>query len=232
MSRRVVRPRSFSCLGIEETCHHIKREVVQGHSRERVGLVQHSKLVETVTRGDNDNHHGSAMEGEANAFGGNVWVIGGAPPTVISGTEFMQGVFTAVEQVVRNTVQEMLVSARVADTRVTIREGVNETRRITHPKSQREGTSAQSEGHFSKKPKSSMLLDQTSRGGLICFGCHQFGHRVAGFPLKVSHIARQCTHKKNTVGASGPQALGQKGQRTRGRTYAMTSVAGPSETTG
>ncbi|GFZ09981.1 hypothetical protein Acr_21g0005800 [Actinidia rufa] len=95
--------------------------------------------------GDNDNHHESVMGGGAHAFGGNVWVVG----------------------VVRNTVQEMLVPARAADTRVTIREGVNETRRITHPKSQCEGTSEQSEGHFSKKPKSSMLLDQTSRRGPI-----------------------------------------------------------------
>ncbi|GFS35683.1 hypothetical protein Acr_00g0041470 [Actinidia rufa] len=197
-------------------------------------------------KGDNDNHHESVMGGGAHAFGGNVWVVGGAPPMVISGTEFMQGVFTTIEQVVRNTVQEMLVPARAADTRVTIREDLNETRWITHPKSQREGTSAQPEGHFSKKPKSSMLLDQTSRreGRFIlvvtnldivlqaqeqsqvrkpptCFHCGQVGH-----------IARQCTHKRNTVGASGPQALGQKGQRTRGRTYAMTSVVGPSETTG
>ncbi|GFS30325.1 hypothetical protein Acr_00g0011350 [Actinidia rufa] len=210
--------------------------------------------------GDNDNHHESAIEGEANAFGGNVWVVGGVPPMVISGTEFMQGVLTAIEQVVRNTVQEMLVPARAVNARAVIREGVNETRRITHPKSQREDTSAQSEGHFSKKPKSSMLLDQTSRGGPICFGCHQSGHRVAGCPLKgqkrqsrqggysrgmaqeqlqvrkpptcfhygqVGHIARQCTQRRNTQGA-----LGQKGQRTQGWTYAVTSAMGPSETTG
>ncbi|GFS30239.1 hypothetical protein Acr_00g0010910 [Actinidia rufa] len=105
--------------------------------------------------GDNDNHHESVMEGGAHAFGGNVWVVGGAPPTVISGTEFVQGVFTAIEQVVRNTVQEMLVPARAADTR---------------------------EEH-----------------------CGSFGTTSFG---------------------------GQKGQRTRGRTYAMTSVAGPSEIAG
>ncbi|GFY94256.1 hypothetical protein Acr_09g0007020 [Actinidia rufa] len=189
--------------------------------------------------GDNDNHHESVIGGGAHAFGGNVWFVGGAPPTVISGTEFMQGVFTTIEQVVRNMVQEILVPARAVNTGAVIREGVNETRRITHPKSQREGP--------------------------ICFGCHQSGHRVAGCPLKgqkrqsrqggysrgqaqeqsqvrkpptcfhcgqVGHIARQCTHRRNTVGASGPQALGQKGQRTRGRTYVMTSVAGLSEIAG
>ncbi|GFZ07784.1 hypothetical protein Acr_19g0007210 [Actinidia rufa] len=215
--------------------------------------------------GDNDNHHESVMGEEPMLLAKTFWVVGGAPPTVISGTEFMQGVFTAIEQVVRNTVQEMLVPARPADTRVTIREDLNETRWITHPKSQREGTSAQPEGHFLKKPKSSMLLDQTSRRGPICFGCHQSGHRVTCCPLKgqkravetggysrgqaqeqsqvrkpptcfhcgqVGHIARQCTHRRNTMGASEPQALGQMGQRTRGRTYAMTSVAGPSETMG
>ncbi|GFZ11223.1 hypothetical protein Acr_22g0006210 [Actinidia rufa] len=225
---------------MSRTCHHIK--LARGRARSLTGARgacaahgAHGNRDE----GDNDNHHG--------------------------GTEFMQGVFTAIEQVVRNTVQEMLVPTRAVDTRAVIREGVNETRRITHPKSQREGTSAQPKGYFSKKSKSSMLLDQTSRRGPICFGCHQSGHRVAGCPLKgqkrqsrqggysrgqaqeqsqvrksptcfhcgqVGHIARQCTHRRNTVGASGPQALGQKGQRTRGRTYAMTSVAGPSETTG
>ncbi|GFS40645.1 hypothetical protein Acr_00g0069680 [Actinidia rufa] len=133
--------------------------------------------------GNNDNHHESVMGGGAHVFGKNVWVGGGAPPTVISGTEFMQGVFTAIEQVVRNTVQEMLVLARAADTR------------------------AQEQSQVRKPP--------------TCFHCGQVGH-----------IARQCTHRRNTVGASGPQTLGQKSQRTRGRTYAMTSVVGPSKTTG
>ncbi|GFZ05113.1 hypothetical protein Acr_17g0006850 [Actinidia rufa] len=140
----------------------------QGRGRARSftrarGACAADKARENRDEGDNDNHHESAMEGEANAFGGNVWVVGGAPPTVISGTEFMQGVFTAIEQV-----EQLQV----------------------------------------RKPST-------------CFYCGQVGH-----------IARQCTHRRNTVGVSGPQALGQKGQRTRGRTYAMTSVAGPSETTG
>ncbi|GFS44720.1 hypothetical protein Acr_00g0091700 [Actinidia rufa] len=117
-------------------------------------------------------------------LGGNVWVVGGAPLTVISSAEFMQGVFTAIEQVARNTKQEMLVLTRAANTRVTIREVSNETRRIAHPKSQREGTSIHSEGRLSKKLKSSLSSGQTSRGGPICFGCHQPGHRVAGCPLK------------------------------------------------
>ncbi|GFZ17072.1 hypothetical protein Acr_26g0003420 [Actinidia rufa] len=47
--------------------------------------------------GDDDNHQESVMGGEANAPGENVWVVGGAPPTVICGAEFMQEVFTAIE---------------------------------------------------------------------------------------------------------------------------------------
>ena len=42
--------------------------------------------------GDGKNHQDSVMRG-------------GTPSTVSGGAEFMQGVFTAIEQVVRNTVQ-------------------------------------------------------------------------------------------------------------------------------
>ena len=54
--------------------------------------------------GDDDNHQESVMGGEVNTHGENIWVVGGAPPTVISGVEFMQGVFIAIEQIVRNIV--------------------------------------------------------------------------------------------------------------------------------
>ena len=80
--------------------------------------------------------------------------------------------------------QEMLVPTRAADTRASIREGLNENRRITHPKSQREGTSVQSEGHFLKKLKSSMLSDQTSRGERFILVITNPGHHVAGCSLK------------------------------------------------
>ncbi|GFY95320.1 hypothetical protein Acr_10g0007050 [Actinidia rufa] len=66
--------------------------------------------------GDGKNHQESVMGGRA---GGNVGGRGGAPPTIFGGTEFMQGVFTAIEQVVRTTVQAVQVSARTADTRPT-----------------------------------------------------------------------------------------------------------------
>ncbi|GFS30366.1 hypothetical protein Acr_00g0011480 [Actinidia rufa] len=64
-------------------------------------------------KGDGKNHQESVMWGGAR---GNV---GGAPPTIFGGAEFMQRVFTAIEQVVRNTVQAMPVPARVANTRAT-----------------------------------------------------------------------------------------------------------------
>ena len=56
--------------------------------------------------GDDNNHQESVMGEEA-------------PPEVFGGTEFMQEVFTAIEQVVRNTVQIMQVSIRIADYRAT-----------------------------------------------------------------------------------------------------------------
>ena len=59
------------------------------------------------------------MGGGASALGGNVRGVGGAPPTVIGGAEFMQGIFIAIEQVVRNIVQTMQVSVIVADSRAT-----------------------------------------------------------------------------------------------------------------
>ena len=39
-------------------------------------------------KGDDDNHQESVMRGGVSALGGNIWVIGGVPPTVISGVEF------------------------------------------------------------------------------------------------------------------------------------------------
>ncbi|GFZ16927.1 hypothetical protein Acr_26g0001970 [Actinidia rufa] len=65
---------------------------------------------------DDGNHQESVMGGGASAPGGNV---GGAPSTTLGGAEFMQGVFTAIEQVVRNTVQTMQVPVRTAESRAT-----------------------------------------------------------------------------------------------------------------
>ncbi|GFZ01616.1 pleckstrin homology (PH) domain superfamily protein [Actinidia rufa] len=65
---------------------------------------------------DDENHQESVMGGGASAPGGNV---GGAPPTTLGGAEFMQGVFTAIEQVMRNTVQTMQVLVRTAESWAT-----------------------------------------------------------------------------------------------------------------
>ena len=57
--------------------------------------------------GDGENHQESVMGG-------------GAPPAIFGGTEFVQMVFTIIEQVVRNTVQMMQVLVRAANFRATM----------------------------------------------------------------------------------------------------------------
>ncbi|GFZ02656.1 hypothetical protein Acr_15g0012640 [Actinidia rufa] len=65
---------------------------------------------------DDGNHQESVMGGGASALGENV---GGAPLTILGSVEFMQGVFTAIKQVVRNTVQTIQVQVRMAESRAT-----------------------------------------------------------------------------------------------------------------
>ncbi|GFY96875.1 hypothetical protein Acr_11g0011810 [Actinidia rufa] len=84
------------------TCHHATREVARSHLRELVGLVEHAGLVEIMS--------GVSAPREN---------VGGAPPTILGGAKFMQGVFTAIEQVVRNTVQTMQVQVRTIESRAT-----------------------------------------------------------------------------------------------------------------
>ena len=98
------------------------------------------------------------------------------------------------------------------------------------------------------QPHSQAQGQSQVKGPPTCYQCGQ-----------VSHIMRQCTQRKNNQGAtgsqqstqsvqasratpaftsaqtsyqSGSQVVGQQGQRTQGRVYAMTSVAGPSGTAG
>ena len=57
--------------------------------------------------------------GESNAPERNVRGARGAPPVAFGGAEFMQEVFTTIEQMVRNTVQAMQVPIRAANTRAS-----------------------------------------------------------------------------------------------------------------
>ncbi|GFS43664.1 hypothetical protein Acr_00g0086290 [Actinidia rufa] len=86
----------------------------RGHAKSLTGA-RGARGVRRACR-NHENHQESAMGGGASAPGGNV---GGAPPTTLGGAEFMQGVFTAIEQVVRNTVQTMQVPVRTAESRAT-----------------------------------------------------------------------------------------------------------------
>ena len=73
---------------------------------------------EVRDEGDGVNHQESVMGG-ASAPGGSAGNVRGVPPAVFGGAKFIQGVFTAIEQVVRNTVQTMQVPVRAVDSRAT-----------------------------------------------------------------------------------------------------------------
>ncbi|XP_057510768.1 uncharacterized protein LOC130793138 [Actinidia eriantha] len=111
--------------------------------------------------------------------------------------QFMRGLRLSIKNKIAGNlikVYSTMVSAAVA-----IEETLNESRKITNPKSQREGASNQSEGRFFKKLKNSTSQQQhparslpitsvassgqTSWGRPICFGCHQSGHHVMDCPL-------------------------------------------------
>ena len=110
----------------------------------------------------------------------------------------MRGLKPSIKnKIARNLIK---VYSTMVSSVATIKETLNETRKITNPKSQYDGTSAKLEGRFPKKPKiptsqqqystrfSTVLLvvpsRQSPRAGLTCFGCHQSGHHMVGGPLK------------------------------------------------
>ncbi|GFY95611.1 hypothetical protein Acr_10g0009960 [Actinidia rufa] len=116
--------------------------------------------------------------------------------------QFMRGLRPSI----RNKIAENLIKvySTMFSAAAAIEETLNETRKIQNPKSQCEGTSNQSEGRSSKKPRTYIAQQQyptrslpaiyvissgqTSRGGPICFGCHQPAHRIVDCPLKGGHL--------------------------------------------
>ena len=85
---------------------------MRGHERSLTGARVARGTHGNREEGNDDNHQESVMGGGASAPRGNVGGVGGAPPVVFGGAEFMKMVFTVIEQVVRNTMQTMQVLVR------------------------------------------------------------------------------------------------------------------------
>ena len=112
--------------------------------------------------------------------------------------QFMIGLRSSIKNKIAGNL--IKVYSTMVSSAAAIEKTLNETKKVVNSKSQREGTSNQSEGRSFKKPKSSatqqqylarfspatlvVSSSQTSWGGPICFGCHQSGHHVIDCPLK------------------------------------------------
>ncbi|GFS38468.1 hypothetical protein Acr_00g0057640 [Actinidia rufa] len=163
--------------------------------------------------------------------------------------QFMRGLRPSIRNKLAGNlikVYSTMVSAAAA-----IEETLNETRKITNPKSQREGTSNQFEGRFSKKLKSSTSQQQhltrsspitsaaasgqTSREGRLVW-LSPARAPCYGLPTDraVAAVTTEGAHKGRTIRElqDHNNILSQQGQRTQGRVYAMTSAARPSGTVG
>ena len=92
----------------------------RGRARPQLRTRGAGRAREEHKEGDGENHQEFVIGGGANALGVNVRSAGGTPPMVFDGAEFMQGMFTAIEQVVKNTVQTIQVPIRAVDTRATM----------------------------------------------------------------------------------------------------------------
>ncbi|GFZ01057.1 hypothetical protein Acr_14g0006920 [Actinidia rufa] len=162
--------------------------------------------------------------------------------------QFMRGLRPSIKNKIAGNL--IKVYSTMVSVVAAIEENLNETRKIQNHKSQREGTNNQSEGRSSKKPRNSTTQQQhpvrsspatsvvssgqTSRGGPICFGCHQPGHRIVDCPLKgqqrqsqqrgQSHIQTQGQSlRENSQGATGSQQPTRSVQASRA-TSAFTSA--------